>query len=100
MAAKLLAAANICEAEVELLPKAPMARGYRLKFSSPGPTAATQTKQLIESLRTGKGTDATWQEVFVTLPDDETKETIFIGLDRSRLEAGKSRNLKILLDII
>ena len=41
VAAKLLAAANISETEVELPPKAPMARGYRLKFPTPGPTAAS-----------------------------------------------------------
>ena len=98
-AAKLLAAANINEAEVELLPKAPMARSCRLKFAATGPTAATQAKQLVNSLRSGKGTDAKWQEVFVTLSDNETNEKIFIGMDRSRSEATKSRNLKILLDI-
>ena len=97
--AKLLAAANLNESEVELLPKAPLARGYRVKFSAPGLTAATQAKQLVESLRTGKGPDATWQEVTVTLPDESTREKIFIGLDRSRNEATKGRNLKILLDI-
>ena len=48
VAAKLLAAANISEAEVELLPQIPMVRGYRFKFTTPGPTAATQTKQLVE----------------------------------------------------
>ena len=100
VAAKHLAAANISEAEVELLPKARMARGYQLKLSTPGPTATTQTKQLVESLRSGKGTDATWQEVFVTLPDGESTEKLFVGLDRSRLETAKSRNLKMLLDII
>jgi hypothetical protein len=98
--AKLLAAANINEAEVELLPKAPMARGCRLNFTTPGPTAATQVKQLVDSLRTGKGTDATWQKVFVTFPGGETYEQIFVGLDRSCLETAKSRNLKILLDTI
>jgi len=98
--AKLLAAANVNEAEVELLPKAPFARSYRLKFVTAGPTAATQAKQVVDSLRSGKGTDAKWQEVFVTLPDNETNEKSFIGLDRSRAEATKSRNLKILLDII
>jgi hypothetical protein len=41
-----------------------------------------------------------WQEVCVTLPDGATSEKIFIGMDRSRSEATKSRNLKILLDII
>ena len=97
--AKLLAAANLNESEVELLPKAPLARGYRVKFSAPGLTAATQAKQLVESLRTGKGPDATWQDVSVTLPDETTREKIFIGLDRSRNEATKGRNLKILLDI-
>ena len=97
--AKLLAAANLNEGEVELLPKAPLARGYRVKFGAPGLTAATQAKQLVESLRTGKGPDATWQEVTITLPDDSTHEKIFIGLDRSRNEATKGRNLKILLDI-
>ena len=77
-AAKLLAAANINEAEVELLPKAPLARSYRLKFAAPGPTAATQAKQLVDSLRSGKGTDAVWQTVFGTLPDNTTSEKIFI----------------------
>ena len=98
--AKLLAAANLNEKEVELLPKAPHARGYRVKFSSPGLTAATQAKQLVESLRSGKGPDATWQEISITLPDEATREKVFIGLDRSRNEATKGRNLKILLDII
>ena len=98
--AKLLTAANLNEGEVELLPKAPFARGYRVKFTTPGLTAATQAKQLVESLRSGKGPDATWQEVSVTLPDGITHEKVFIGLDRSRSEAAKSRNLKILLDII
>ena len=76
-----------------------MARSYRLKFAATGPTAATQAKQFLDSLRSGKGTDAKWQEVFVTLPDNETNEKIFIGMDRSRSEATKSRNLTILLDI-
>ena len=75
-----------------------MARGYRLKFTTP--MAATQAKQLVESLRTSEGPDATWQKVSVSLPDGETNERILIGLDRSRLETAKSRNLKILLDII
>ena len=52
-----------------MIPTAPMARGYRFKFTIAGPTAATQAKELVDSLRTGKGIDATWQEVFVTLPD-------------------------------
>ena len=91
-AAKLLAAANISEAEVDLLPKAPMAKGCRLHFTSPGPTATTQAKQLVDSLRSGKGTDASWQEVFVTPPDNEAKDKIFIGLDSSRLETA---NLEI-----
>ena len=82
------------------MPKAPLVRSYRLKFVTAGPTAATQAKQVVESLRSGKGTDAVWQEVFVTLPDNETNEKIFIGLGRSRIEATKSRNLKYLLDII
>ena len=81
-------------------PKPPLARSYRLKFFTAGPVAATQAKQVVDSLRSGKGTDAKWQEVFVTLPDNETNEKIFIGLDRSRTEATKSRNLKILFDII
>ena len=100
IAAKLLAAANLNDGEVELLPKAPYARSYRLKFSSPGPSAATQAKQLVESLRSGKGSEAVWQEVSITLPDDITRDKVFIGLDRSRSEAAKGRNLKILLDII
>ena len=99
-AAKLLAAANINEAEVDLLPKAPLAKGYRLKFVTPGPTATTQAKQFVDSLRSEKGADATWQHKIVTLPDSETKEHFFIGLDTSRLEAAKSQNLKVLLDII
>ena len=98
--AKLLTAANLNEGEVELLPKALFARGYRVKFTTPGLTAATQAKQLVESLRSGKGPDATWQEVSMTLPDGITHEKVFIGLDRSRSEAAKGRNLKILLDII
>ena len=93
VAAKLLAAANLNEGEVELLPKASYARGYRIKFTTPGPTAATQAKQLVESLRSGKGPDAVWQEVSITLPDDITREKVFIGLDRSRSEAAKGRNL-------
>ena len=51
VAAKILAAANISESEVEMLPKAPLARGYRLKLTTQGPTAATQAKQLLDSLR-------------------------------------------------
>ena len=39
-------------------------------------------------------------KVSITLPDDITREKIFIGLNRSRSEAAKGRNLKILLDII
>ncbi len=98
--ANILTAANLNEGEVELLPKAPFARGYRVKFTTPGPTATTQAKQLVESLRSGKGPDAVWQEVSIRLPDDITREKVFIGLDRSRSEAAKGRNLKILLDII
>lgn len=76
IAAKLLAAANINETEVELLPKAPLANIYRLKLTTRGPTASSQARQLVESLRFGKGTGTTWKEVFVTLPDGEATKSI------------------------
>ena len=81
------------------MPKAPLARSYRLKFVTTGPTAATQSRQFVDSLRSDKGANAKWQEVFATLPENETNRKIFIGLGRSRTEATKSRNLEILLDI-
>ena len=92
IAVKLLAAANINEAEVELLPKAPLAKGYRL---SQGPTAGTQAEYLVESLPFGKGTEATWKEVFVTFPGGESTEKLFVGLVRSRMETAKSRKVTL-----
>ena len=85
---------------MELLPKAPLAKGYRLKFNTEGPTARTQTKQLVESLRIGTGADATWKDVFVNLPDDKGHETLLVGIDRSRMETAKSSNLNFLLESI
>ena len=38
--------------------------------------------------------------VIVNLLEDKIKETLFVGLDRSRIETAKSKNLKILFEII
>ena len=95
VAAKLLAAANISEAEVELLPKTPMARGYRLKFTTPGPTAATQSKQMTNITPHWKRNRRHLARSLRHYPPRRgTTEKIFVGLDRSRLERTKSRNFK------
>ena len=57
---------------MELLPKTPLAKGYRLKFNAASLTASTQAKQLVESLRSDQG----WKEVFVNLPEDKGKTSI------------------------
>ena len=77
-----------------------MARGYRLKFTTPGPIPPLKLNNSSIHSAPEKEPTPLVTQIFDTLPDGETHEQIFVGLERSRLEAAKSRNLKVLLDII